>query len=98
MTDANGPLPYWLPLSVLTFAVQMLVYHGVGLWLEWCDRTGRLRSFKMRPVERLSYFEILPRVLVNQFCILLPSMMLVQYLGLAFVRISPRRTSSPPWS
>jgi sterol desaturase/sphingolipid hydroxylase (fatty acid hydroxylase superfamily) len=85
MTEANGPLPYWLPLSVLTFAVQMLVYHGVGLWLEWCARTGRLRAYKMRPVERLSYFEILPRVLVNQFCILLPSMMLVQYLGLAFV-------------
>ena len=83
MTD--GSLPSWLPLSVLTFAIQMLVYHGVGLWFEWCDQTGRLRPFKMRPVERASYFQLLPRVLVNQFCILLPSMMLVQYFGLAFV-------------
>jgi sterol desaturase/sphingolipid hydroxylase (fatty acid hydroxylase superfamily) len=84
LTDVNA-LPAWLPLSVLTFAVQMLVYHGVGLWFEWCDRTGRLRRFKMRGVERMSYFELLPRVLVNQFFILLPAMALVQYAGLAFV-------------
>ncbi len=83
MTDVNA-LPAWLPLSVLTFAIQMIVYHGVGLWFEWCDRTGRLRPFKTRAVERLGYFELLPRVLVNQFAILLPSMMLVQYAGLAF--------------
>ncbi|VTZ27195.1 Fatty acid hydroxylase [Methylocella tundrae] len=85
MTELNGSLPSWLPLSVLTFAVQMVVYHGVGLWFEWCDRTGRMRAFKMRAVERQSYFELLPRVLINQFFILLPSMMLVQFAGLAFV-------------
>jgi sterol desaturase/sphingolipid hydroxylase (fatty acid hydroxylase superfamily) len=83
VTDVNA-LPAWLPLSVLAFAVQMLVYHGVGLWFEWCDRTGWLKRFKMRSVERMSYFELLPRVLVNQFCILLPAMMLVQATGLAF--------------
>jgi sterol desaturase/sphingolipid hydroxylase (fatty acid hydroxylase superfamily) len=85
VTDATGALPAWLPLSVLAFAVQMLAYHGVGLWFEWCDRTGRLSDFKTRPVERMSYFELMPRVLANQFLILLPSMMAVQYLGLAFV-------------
>ena len=83
MTDAA--LPVWLPLSVLTFAVQMLVYHGVGLWFEWCDRSGRMRPFKMRAAERMSYFELMPRVLANQFFILLPSMMALQYFGFAFV-------------
>jgi len=78
-------LPVWLPMSVLTFAVQMLVYHGVGLWFEWCDRAGRMRAFKMRAVERRSYFELMPRVLANQLFILLPSMMALQYFGLAFV-------------
>ena len=85
MTDATGALPAWLPLSAFVFAVQMLVYHGVGLWFEWCDRTGRLSDFKTRPVERMSYFTLMPRVLANQFLILLPSMLAVQYLGLAFV-------------
>ncbi len=63
----------------------MAVYHGVGLWFEWCDRNGRLAAFKVKGAERLSYFKLLPRVLVNQFAILLPLMMLVQYAGLAFV-------------
>ncbi|WP_395665135.1 sterol desaturase family protein [Methylocella sp.] len=83
MSDASGGLI--LPLSVLTFAVQMVVYHGVGLWFEWCDRAGRLPAYKMRAVERMSYFELLPRVLFNQVFILLPAMVLVEVLGLAFV-------------
>ncbi|PNG27126.1 sterol desaturase family protein [Methylocella silvestris] len=83
MIDANGALP--IPLSVLAFAVQMVVYHGVGLWFEWCDRTGRMSAYKMRSVERMSYFELLPRVLINQFFILLPSMAALEFLGLAFV-------------
>lgn len=83
MIDGSA-LPWWLPLSLLTFAVQMLVYHGVGLWFEWCDRTGRLGAFKMRAAERMSYFELMPRVLFNQFFILLPSMLALQYFGLAF--------------
>lgn len=82
MTDAAAPA---IPLSILTFAVQMLVYHGVGLWFEWCDRTGRMRAFKMRAVERRSYFELLPRVLFNQVFILLPSMAALEFFGLAFV-------------
>ncbi len=84
MTDANGALLSPVHLAILTFAVQMVVYHGVGLWFEWCDRTGRMGAFKTRAVERLGYFELLPRVLVNQFFILLPAMALLGYAGLAF--------------
>lgn len=83
--DANGALPWWLPLSVLAFAVQMLVYHGVGLAFEGCDRAGKLGAFKVRDAERLSYAELLPRVLANQFLVLLPAMAFLQYAGLAFV-------------
>ena len=36
-------LPWWLPLSVLAWAVQMAVFHGVGLLFEWSDRTGSAR-------------------------------------------------------
>lgn len=84
MSEAAGPFPI-IPLSILTFAVQMVVYHGVGLWFEWCDRAGRFPAYKMRAVERMSYFELLPRVLFNQFFILLPSMAALEALGLAFV-------------
>jgi sterol desaturase/sphingolipid hydroxylase (fatty acid hydroxylase superfamily) len=75
----------WLPLSVLTWATMMVVYHGVGLLFEWCDRTGRLRRFKVRDIDRLSYGQLLPRVVWNQVFILLPAMVLLQTTGLAFV-------------
>jgi sterol desaturase/sphingolipid hydroxylase (fatty acid hydroxylase superfamily) len=81
----TDPLPWWLPLSVLTFGVQMIVYHGVGLAFDYCDRTKRLAVFKVRSVDRLSHGELLPRVLANQFLILLPAMVLLQASGLAFV-------------
>lgn len=77
-------LPWGLPLSVLAWAVQMAVFHGVGLLFEWCDRTGMLSSFKVRGSERLSYAQLMPRVLFNQIFILLPAMVVFQYAGWAF--------------
>ena len=73
-----------LPLSVLAWVGQMMVFHGAGLWFEWCDRTGALSAFKVRGAERFSYAELLPRVLVNQVFVLLPAMVLMQVAGLAF--------------
>jgi sterol desaturase/sphingolipid hydroxylase (fatty acid hydroxylase superfamily) len=80
----GSDLPWWLPLSVLAWAVQMAVFHGVGLFFEWSDRTGALSSFKVRDVDRLSYLQLLPRVLTNQVFVLLPAMVAFQYAGLAF--------------
>lgn len=80
----SSNLPWWLPLSVLTWAVQMAVFHGAGLFFEWSDRTGMLSSFKVRNNDRLGYTELLPRVLFNQIFILLPAMVVLQYAGLAF--------------
>lgn len=80
----GSDLPWWLPLSVLAWAAQMAVFHGVGLFFEWSDRTGALSSFKVRDVDRLSYVQLLPRVLANQVFILLPAMVALQYTGLAF--------------
>ncbi len=77
-------VPWWLPLSVLVWAVQMAVFHGVGLFFEWSDRRGMLASFKVRDNDRLGYFELLPRVLFNQIFVLLPAMVAFQYTGLAF--------------
>ncbi|HUB62998.1 MAG TPA: sterol desaturase family protein [Methylocella sp.] len=77
-------LPWWLPLSVLAWAVQMAVFHGVGLLFAWSDHTGLLASFKVRDVDRLTYFQLLPRVLFNQIFILLPAMVAFQYGGFAF--------------
>ena len=62
----------------------MAVFHGVGLFFEWSDRTGRLASFKVRDVDRLTYVQLLPRVLFNQIFVLLPAMVAFQYAGLAF--------------
>jgi sterol desaturase/sphingolipid hydroxylase (fatty acid hydroxylase superfamily) len=81
---ASPNLPSWLPLSVLAFIAMMIVYHGVGYAFEWADRRGFLKSAKVRNADRLSYRQLLPRVFVNQVLILLPSMVLLQWAGLAF--------------
>ncbi len=91
---ANGALPEWLPLSVATFLVMMAVYHGFGFLFELCDRNGWLQSAKVRNSDRLSYRDMLGRVLANQFFILLPAMVLLQWSGLAFtgaLHLSPLR-------
>jgi sterol desaturase/sphingolipid hydroxylase (fatty acid hydroxylase superfamily) len=63
----------------------MLAYHGFGLWFEWLDRSGSLSRYKTRPAERMKYSQLLSRVLANQVFVLLPSMLLLQWSGLAFV-------------
>ena len=75
----------WAPLSAQIWLVQMLAYHGFGLWFEWLDRSGRLKRLKFKRMERLGYFDMLPRVLANQTFILLPAMLFLQRAGLAFV-------------
>jgi sterol desaturase/sphingolipid hydroxylase (fatty acid hydroxylase superfamily) len=79
------PLAVTLPLSFLAWLVHMLAFHGAGLAFEWCDRTRRLARFKVRDLDRMSYRQLLPRVLFNQTAILLPSMLATEYFGLAFV-------------
>ena len=78
-------LPAWLPLSVVVWIAQMVAYHAFGLWFEYLDRTGALAACKTRPADRLTYTQILPRVLFNQAFVLLPAMVLAQWMGLAFV-------------
>ncbi|MCX7900306.1 MAG: sterol desaturase family protein [Methylocystis sp.] len=77
-------------MSAFTFAVkiwlvQMAAYHGFGLWFEYLDRSGRMARYKVRPPERRRYGELLPRVLANQIFILLPSMIVLEAAGLAYV-------------
>jgi hypothetical protein len=74
-----------MPLFLTVWVVQMIVFHGLGLWFLWLDRTGSLARFKTRPIERRGYQEILTRVLYNQVFILLPAMAFMQWTGLAFV-------------
>lgn len=75
----------YLPLSLLAWVAQMTAFHGAGLAFEYCDRKGLMRRFKMRPPDRLSYAQMLPRVLFNQVFVLLPAMVACEWLGLAFV-------------
>ena len=86
-TLVTGAVDLWmlLPLSVVVWAGHMIVFHGVGLGFELCDRTGAFRKFKVRKHDRLGYGAALPRVLFNQYCVLLPAMWLCERSGLAFV-------------
>lgn len=77
-------LPWWMPLSVFVWAVQMVVFHGVGYAFEYCDRTRTLRRCKVRDIDRKSYRQLMPRVLANQVFILLPCMVAMEAMGLAF--------------
>ena len=63
----------------------MLAYHAVALGFEVCDRSGLMKRFKLRNVDRLGYGRILRKVLINQTFILLPAMLICQYAGLAYV-------------
>ena len=80
---SNG-LPWWMPLSVFVWALQMVVFHAIGYGCEYCDRSGLLRRAKVRDIDRKSYRELLPRVLFNQVFVLLPCMMATQAAGLCF--------------
>lgn len=80
----SGALPWWLPLSLLAWAVHMVVFHGAGLAFEWSDRRRKFRRFKVRDIDRRSHADLLPRVLFNQCFILLPCMVVCEKLGLAF--------------
>ena len=73
-----------MPLSVFIWIVQMVAFHGVGYAFQYCDRTGALRRFKVRDIDRKSYRQLMPRVLANQVFILLPCMMAVEAIGLSF--------------
>ncbi len=77
-------LPWWLPLSVYVWALQMVVFHGVGYAFEYCDRSGTLRRAKVRDIDRKSYRQLMPRVLANQVFVLLPCMMGMQAVGFCF--------------
>jgi sterol desaturase/sphingolipid hydroxylase (fatty acid hydroxylase superfamily) len=82
--EAGLSLPWWMPLSVLAWTFGILVYHVVAALFEVCDRRGWLGRFKRRDADRLSYRQMLPLVLFNQCCVLLPCMVACQALGLAF--------------
>jgi sterol desaturase/sphingolipid hydroxylase (fatty acid hydroxylase superfamily) len=89
MSALAPPLHFWTllavaPLSVLVWAGQMVVFHGVGLVFELCDRKGWLRRYKIRDREKFGYTDFLPRVLFNQTFVLLPAMWLCEKFGLAF--------------
>jgi sterol desaturase/sphingolipid hydroxylase (fatty acid hydroxylase superfamily) len=73
------------PLAFWVWVVHMLAYHALALGFEGCDRSGTLKRFKRRNIDRLSYGQILRRVLINQTFVLLPAMLLCQYAGLAYV-------------
>ena len=73
-----------LPLSVTIWLVQMVAFHALGLGFHWIDTSGRLDHVRVRPIERLTYVQLLPRVLANQVFVLLPAMMAAQWLGIVF--------------
>ena len=80
----SSVLPWWLPLSVYVWALQMVVFHAVGYAFEHCDRHRLLRRAKVRDIDRKSYRQLMPRVVANQVFVLLPCMVAMQAAGLCF--------------
>ncbi|ORX34845.1 hypothetical protein BD324DRAFT_635339 [Kockovaella imperatae] len=83
-----------IPLATATFALQEVVFHIVGFAFEYCDSHSLFLRSKVRTSDRRKYVELLPRVLFNQFFLLLPAMLFMERTGLAFSgpsRISPLR-------
>lgn len=74
-----------MPLALWVWLAQMAAYHGFALLFEACERFGALAAFKVKTKERLSYRAMAPTVLRNQCLLLLPAMLLLEALGLAFV-------------
>ena len=73
-----------IPLAASTWAVQEIVFHIVGYAFQYCDIHSLFTSAKVRSSDRRHYRQLLPRVLFNQCCLLLPAMMLMERFGLAF--------------
>lgn len=73
-----------LPISIQTWAVQMVVFHAVGLIFEAADRTNAWSRAKVRKTRKSQYMHLLPNVLRNQFLILLPFMYAMELLDLSF--------------
>eukprot|EP00871_Galdieria_phlegrea_P004855 jgi/Galph1/5370/GphlegSOOS_G4092.1 len=73
-----------LPLAVICFIGHFVFFHVGCVSLSLCDYLNLLQKYKMHKLGDESYFQLLPRVLFNQLFLLLPSMLMAQYLGLGF--------------
>jgi sterol desaturase/sphingolipid hydroxylase (fatty acid hydroxylase superfamily) len=74
---------WWLPLSVLAWAVQWPSFMALGCFsVERPDESQR--SFKVRQRLPAQLSRAVARVLFNQVLVLLPAMIAFQYTGLAF--------------
>ena len=74
-----------VPYSVVVFAVHFVTWHSGCLVFEALDRMRLCQRFKITRGDRASYMDLAPRVLANQFLILLPVMVMAQAAGLMFV-------------
>lgn len=73
-----------VPTSFYTWLAQEAIFHATSALFEWLDKTGTVKRFKIRAVDRKPYAHYLRQVLFNQFFILLPSMLAAEYFGLCF--------------
>ncbi|KAJ5112252.1 hypothetical protein N7532_000297 [Penicillium argentinense] len=76
-----------IPISIQTWIVQELSFLGTALFCEYADTTTA-RSLRVREPDRKGFMKMLPQVLFNQFFVLLPCMILTEWLGLCFTGIS----------
>ena len=67
--------------ALQSFALGMLVFHGMGTVLQIFDAYGICQQFKeFKATDKMpTYYEMLPQVLWNQIVILLPCMMITGY-------------------
>jgi len=76
---------YSVPCSIVVFSVHFVTWHAGCLVFEVLDRLHLCQRYKITRGEGVSYVELVPRVLANEFLILLPTMLLAQAAGVMFV-------------
>jgi len=78
----------YVHLHTYLLIVHFATLHIVSAIFQIFDHYQILQLYKKKVKDRVTYYSCMPTVLKNQFCLMLPMMLLTEHLGLCFFNIS----------